>query len=169
MLLINWLLIIYICLCYVCYVFSGAFCANFLIKPVNRRQSENYFKLDNLWTLSRIDFIFGTLHKGMDSNSCTKFGRVASSQSLFIGSPKKQGDKQKLLKNWLCHSFWTLSCIALIFDTEHKGMDPNSYIKFDHVSSFQSLSIGLSRKKPDNAIFCTQCHINVFHSQNILA
>ena len=111
-----------------------------------------------------------TLHKGMDRNSCTKFGRVASSQSLFIGSPKKQGDKRKLLKNWICHSFWTLSCIALIFDTEHKSMDPNSYIKFDHVSSFQSLSIGLSRKKPDNAIFCRQYHINVFcSSKKVLA
>ena len=74
-----------------------------------------------------------------------------------------------MLKNWLCHSFWTLSCIALIFDTEHKSMDPNSYIKFDHVSSFQSLSIGLSRKKPDNAISRTQCHINVFCSKKVLA
>ena len=79
-------------------IISGAFRANFLIKLVNRRQSENYFKLDNFWTLSRIDFIFGTLHKGMDPDSCTKFGHVATSQSLFIGSPKKQGDKRKLLK-----------------------------------------------------------------------
>ena len=48
-------------------------------------------------------------------------------------------------------------------------MDPNIYIKFDHVSSFQSLSIGLSRKKPDNAISRTQCHINVFCSKKVLA